>query len=306
MTNDLLLRYVWPAVWQSAILAAVVGGVTLLFRDRLEPRWRYLLWAVVLARLALPVLPSSPVGILPTQVPPRTTAAVPPASIAETPYFAEHVTPERAFDVAPATVTAPATPSPTHTTTPATTLTPVDVSPTVKSTEIVTMGQRFVQVLFAVWLIGALYFVFRYVSGEIRLRYLCRRVQTTRDMMLNAMLHECQRKMRIRRRVRLYIVPQDINAASCGVLFPKILISERVIRQFSPDALRFVLLHELSHIKRFDPAVHLLTRLLTIAYWPNPVLWLTRWCMEREREHACDAAVLRQLERWTRLSRTRP
>ena len=64
MTNDLLLRIVWPMLWQSAFLAAVVVGLTLLLRNRLEPRWRYLLWTIVLLRLALPVLPSSPVGIL--------------------------------------------------------------------------------------------------------------------------------------------------------------------------------------------------------------------------------------------------
>ncbi|MCL2348309.1 MAG: M56 family metallopeptidase, partial [Planctomycetaceae bacterium] len=307
MTTETLVRFLWPMIWQSALLAVAVGGVTLLLRERLEPRWRYLLWVVVLVRLALPVLPGSPVGILPAQHPEKTTAvvavsspgtAMPPATAFQTPAPSgtEVVQETRAQEIGTRSV------SECQETAARSVSDGLlgrlivfrQFNPSLTFRAAVEMTTR---TIFAVWLCGALFFAFKYVSGEIWLQRLCRRVRPPDDETLNTLLDECRREMRIRRRVRLYIVSQEIAAASFGVIFPKILVSERVMRQFSAEALRLVLLHELAHIKRLDSAVHVLTRLITIFHWPNPVLWLTRRRLECEREHACDAAVLHKLER---------
>ena len=298
MTNDIFFQFVWPTLWQSALLAAVVGGVTLLLRERLEVRWRYLLWMVVLARLALPVLPSSPIGILPSE-----------GRIAskreEVKGKREEGKAEISYHLPSSTVasqsSAISSPSPARP--PSTEMIggikgeEARGANEEKNMHFSSLPSYLFLLTSLLWLIGALYFAFCYISGEIWLHVLCRRVRPINDMTLNAMLHECRRELRIRRHVRLYVVRQEIAAASCGVIFPKIILSERVVRQFTPETLRFVLLHELAHIKRFDPAVHFLTRLLTIFHWPNPVLWLTRWRLECEREHACDAAVLHKLTR---------
>src|SRR5206468_1477883 len=48
------------AGWQAAVLGLLVLLLSRALRGRLEPRWRYGLWLVVLARLALPVAPPAP------------------------------------------------------------------------------------------------------------------------------------------------------------------------------------------------------------------------------------------------------
>ena len=60
MTTDLLFNTLITLTWQSAMLAAAVGIIIALFGRRLQPRFRYLLWCVVLLRLALPILPTMP------------------------------------------------------------------------------------------------------------------------------------------------------------------------------------------------------------------------------------------------------
>ena len=60
MTTDLLFNTLFTITWQSAMLAAAVGIIIVLFGRRLQPRFRYLLWSVVLLRLALPILPTMP------------------------------------------------------------------------------------------------------------------------------------------------------------------------------------------------------------------------------------------------------
>lgn len=51
------------ASWQAAVLAILVLAAQLIFRKKLSARWRYALWLLVVARLALPVSPPSPMSI---------------------------------------------------------------------------------------------------------------------------------------------------------------------------------------------------------------------------------------------------
>src|SRR5512137_501161 len=51
------------ASWQAAVLILLVLAVQWAFGPRLSPRWRYSLWLLVAARLALPWTLPSPVSV---------------------------------------------------------------------------------------------------------------------------------------------------------------------------------------------------------------------------------------------------
>src|SRR5262249_50840111 len=73
-----------------------------------------------------------------------------------------------------------------------------------------------------------------------------------------------------------------------GVLRPCILLPMGLRRQLTAAQLALVLAHERAHISRGDPAMALIQRLITIAYFYNPVIhWVSRH-IERERECVCD------------------
>ncbi|HEY2250335.1 MAG TPA: M56 family metallopeptidase [Planctomycetaceae bacterium] len=57
---DSVAAAVWRASWQAAALALIVGLLVRCFGERLAPRWRYLLWSVVVLRLLFVATPSSP------------------------------------------------------------------------------------------------------------------------------------------------------------------------------------------------------------------------------------------------------
>ena len=51
---------VWRASWQAAVLALVVVLLVRSLRERVSPRWRHVLWSVVVLRLLVVATPASP------------------------------------------------------------------------------------------------------------------------------------------------------------------------------------------------------------------------------------------------------
>src|SRR5262249_32904852 len=63
---------IWRASWQAAVLAVLVALLLRSCGERLAPRWRFLLWGVVLIRLvclAIPVSPWSVFNLVPRNSP---------------------------------------------------------------------------------------------------------------------------------------------------------------------------------------------------------------------------------------------
>ena len=77
----------------------------------------------------------------------------------------------------------------------------------------------------------------------------------------------------------------------CGIWRPLIVMPVDAA-QWSNERRRFVLLHELAHIKRRDCLTQSLAQVLCAAYWFNPIVWLAARRMRAERERACDDFVL--------------
>jgi TonB family protein len=78
---------------------------------------------------------------------------------------------------------------------------------------------------------------------------------------------------------------------TCGIFRPSIFLPEDA-RDWSEERRRVVLLHELAHIRRGDPATHLLARIALSLYWWNPIVWTAWREFLKERERAADDLVL--------------
>ena len=78
-----------------------------------------------------------------------------------------------------------------------------------------------------------------------------------------------------------------------GILRPVIVFPFGAV-EWPAERLRLVLAHELAHVRRFDCLTQLLAELVCVVYWFHPFVWLAASQSRKERERACDDAVLNQ------------
>jgi len=106
------------------------------------------------------------------------------------------------------------------------------------------------------------------------------------------LLERCKRRLGVRRRVRVVLQSHVGTPALMGLLRPVILLPEYAAGM-SDARLEYVILHELSHLKRGDGLVNALLLALRAVYWFNPLVWLLLKFVREDMELANDAAVLR-------------
>jgi beta-lactamase regulating signal transducer with metallopeptidase domain len=283
---EFALSWLIHAAWQAGLLAAAVLALTWLLRSRLQPRWRFALWLVVLARLALPVLPAAPWSAF-QLVSIRSTpqrAAIVDSSTTLSPLRSDATS--YRVDGVFADSSTRKTNAHTPTAFEAAELPLHDAMlPAVYSVSPIHLAAL-------VWMTGMVVFSLRYVASTLSLRRRQRRWQEVTDPEILSVLQSCRRELRLRRTVSLRTTSENLGPATCGIVRSCIVLPQRLLSALSPAELRLVLLHELVHVRRHDVVVDQLASFVTIFHWFHPVAWLARYFLRRERELACDAAVL--------------
>ena len=145
--------------------------------------------------------------------------------------------------------------------------------------------------IFIGWVVGASFVSVRLIAGLIGSRLLIAAASPVNDPSLNDKLAEHSAKLGIKRQVRLFETPKAAVPLTCGWLCPLILLPSGA-SGWNQKRKEIVLLHELAHIKRGDFFLFFLTRMASILYWFNTLVWIAISRLAIEREHASDDCVL--------------
>ena len=106
-----------------------------------------------------------------------------------------------------------------------------------------------------------------------------------------AMLKEiCAKHRRI---PRLYRNTFAATPMLIGIFRPVIILPDR---EYTDIQLQSILLHEITHLRRFDVAIKWLSLLACAMHWFNPVVWLVRREIDRICELSCDEAVIHDMD----------
>src|SRR6187551_737101 len=98
--------------------------------------------------------------------------------------------------------------------------------------------------------------------------------------------------MGIARDVKIWLSELVTSPVTIGFLKPIILIPVAAINNLTPHQIEAVILHELSHIYRYDYFINLILSFIKTVLYFNPFVKLLIKSVEKEREHSCDEMVL--------------
>jgi len=76
-----------------------------------------------------------------------------------------------------------------------------------------------------------------------------------------------------------------------GLISPKIFLPVGL----SEHERRYILLHEQTHIRRYDHILKFVAYFILCLHWFNPLAWLAFWLMGADMEMSCDERVIKEL-----------
>jgi hypothetical protein len=110
-------------------------------------------------------------------------------------------------------------------------------------------------------------------------------------------MNECKSQINVKKNTKLYISSNLSSPMTYGIVFPKIIVPQEIITGLDCIELKFIFLHELVHIKRYDVLFNILGMLVCILHWFNPLVWYVFFRSKKDCELACDESVLKYLKK---------
>lgn len=143
---------------------------------------------------------------------------------------------------------------------------------------------------FAIWLVGVIICAAAMVEMYVRCRREFRESLPVESDFVGRWLHEHP----LRRRLSVRQSDRVSTPLTYGIIRPVILLPKN-IDMSDEEMLRYVLTHELVHIRRFDAVSKLLLVAAVCVHWFNPLVWVMYVLANRDLEISCDEAVIRVL-----------
>jgi len=298
---DVWSRWFVASILEATILLAVVGVFLLLVRRSLPAAAAHLLLMLVLAKALFPFgysLPhpelslwqshsavsstTLPVGRVRSTVPAAKVAAPVPVG-----------SPTERIETA---VTAAATPptiaaqSPMHR---VAADTPAVSTPPRFGSLLTWRSLNWQAIAMLVWFAVLVALFLRVLISQRRLWRALAQSPLAADGKLVADVHSLAAQLGLRRQVQVLLGPESLAPAVSGTWRPVLILPRDLASRLSEPGWRWVVLHELAHVRRGDLAWLGFSRLVECAAWFNPVVWLAARWAEHFRECACDELALR-------------
>src|SRR3954470_2715192 len=284
------LPVLFDVALKGALLVAVAAVAAYALRKRSAASRHAALTAAVVGHLAIPalilVLPAWKLPLLPATPWMGTEAPVTSAVVTLEPNHAPATSIPAKSSVAsdknlsPLPTVPPSKSGPTAT--PSIVMTPV--APSNRPAPIA--------ILAAIWFAGAIFVLLRLAIGTWRVNQLAREGSRVEDGVWLSLTQRLANRLGVTRPLTLLRGERLAVPVTWGIVYPAVLLPEDA-DSWSEERRRFVLVHEMAHVKRFDALTQLLAQLAVAVFWFDPLVWFAGHQMRVEREHACDDYVLR-------------
>jgi beta-lactamase regulating signal transducer with metallopeptidase domain/Leucine-rich repeat (LRR) protein len=147
-------------------------------------------------------------------------------------------------------------------------------------------------VISLIWLLGAFVTGVLILSRDLRFWLKIRKCSIYENPDLNMIISECRLKLHIKREITPVLSGEVSFPSIYGILQPKLILPSNSYERLSNIEMKYIVLHELSHVKRQDIAVNVVSSVLKVLHWFNPIIRAGLNKMKYDMEVACDAKAL--------------
>lgn len=250
-----------------SILLGIILLLKYLFKDHITRDSHYYLWYIFICALILPFIPNK--SIVPNQF------------LMRLQYFFQHETSSAI----------------------STTVNPfndIDLSAPLGRSDFASASNGFIlnkldDFLIIIWMIGCLLTVSYFIYNLMKIHFIQKNaylISQENEPDLYKQYVSCMQELKIKRTVALYASCNVSSPISYGLLHPKVIIPQDMDILLSEKDIRFIFLHELQHYKHKDAVLNNISCILQSIYWFNPFIWYGFRILQRDREIACDNAVI--------------
>jgi beta-lactamase regulating signal transducer with metallopeptidase domain len=153
--------------------------------------------------------------------------------------------------------------------------------------------QWWIRAVGLLWLIGAVGIFTRFVAGTVAVSRLARRSERVDDGRWLSLAQRIAVRLGVARPMTLLRSGRFDVPVTWGIVYPVVLLPDGA-DEWTDDRRRYVLVHEMAHVKRVDAFTQLVAQFAIALFWFDPFVWIAAHRMRVEREHACDDYVLRE------------
>lgn len=263
---------------ETSLMASILVGfilcIKVLFRNKLTPRWQYMLWIVLMIRLLLPWSPDSSYSIYSLLSYSSSVSEVIPKNMPSTESIV-NIENNHTVELESNSETVTKNGEP-------------EVN---ASAEQQTTFSLYKLALY-VWLAGVIVLaVITFITNRRLYSYIKKQPDIT-DAQVVTVFNRCKQSMEMKKAVSLRLAGKIASPTVFSFFRPKVLLSKKHMKVLNEQQLQYVFYHELAHIKRNDVAVNWIMYSLLLLNWFNPILWYAYFCMREDQELACDAYAL--------------
>ncbi|MFE7374180.1 M56 family metallopeptidase [Bacillus cereus] len=263
---------------ETSLMASILVGfilcIKVLFRNKLTPRWQYMLWIVLMIRLLLPWSPDSSYSIYSLLSYSSSVSEVIPKNMPSTESIVS-IESDRAVELESNSETVAKNSEPE-----------VNASSEQQTT------LSLYKIALYVWLAGVIVLaVITFITNRRLYSYIKKQPDIT-DEQAATVFNCCKQSMKVKKTVSLRLAGKISSPTVFSFFRPKVLLSKKHMKVLNEQQLQYVFYHELAHIKRNDVAVNWIMYSLILLNWFNPILWYAYFCMREDQELACDAYAL--------------
>ena len=176
---------------------------------------------------------------------------------------------------------------------------PITLIPSVKN-----YSGNMQQIVATIWAIGVGFLIARFAFHWFWSQRLRTRMIANPDRQWLDIFDELKTQMGISKTIKMLKSGLVRTPMVVGWISPVVLVPAAAFAFLSPEQMRMILVHELTHIRRYDHWVNQFQALIEIILFFHPVVWWLSRQMQIEREYCCDDASLQAVPKRKVLAET--